>query len=123
MEKHKLVTAIANGYYNGYRVAGTSFHVPAHEKASWFHAEGEEPLKIERVLHNVDVKNSDERLIKENASLKERLDSMERFHENELKGMKHQLKEMAALVEAATSTPRTDPKTDPKTEKDKAPKK
>ena len=43
----KKVTAIRDGFYGAqYRPEGTQFTVMDNEKATWFAAEGEEPLKV-----------------------------------------------------------------------------
>ena len=111
----KLVTAIADGYFGGYVKAGTQFHVPDDAVASWFHAEGEEPQKIDRVLHHSDVKGADTSALQaENEALKKQLKALEKNQSEELEAMKVQMAEMQKLVEDATA---------PAKNPDKAPKK
>ena len=101
----KLVTAIDTGFYKGIlRKEGVSFHVDEDARSTWFHAEGEDPLEpvdLDDVMkRNLSVPN--EGLKKENAALRERLDSMENAQSDKVKALHDQIEELKGLVETAT---------------------
>ena len=109
-KKMKLVKAIEKGFYGGVLWAeGTSFHVPEDERATWFHAEGEEPLPpvdFDEVLKR-NTSTDDEGLRRENEALRKKFESLQKTHKEESDATKLQLEELKeaiqTLTEAATA--------------------
>lgn len=97
----KLVTALELGFYGGeMKEKDEQFQVPVDERASWFHAEDEEPLEMVSLDEVLARKEMEERtdpnaeLVKKNKDLAEQLKFAQDQHAKQTAMLDKQIQEL-----------------------------